>query len=153
MSIGLARLLVFTTSAAILVLEILAGRLLAPYLGVTIETFTGIIGTVLAGIAVGAWLGGRAADRFEPTRLLGPLLVAGGGLAMIAPSVVVAVGGTVTSVGPTEIVAMAGLAFLAPAAALSAVSPIVVKIRLNSLDRTGTVRSPPHHFEPRLAPQ
>ena len=52
--------LVFFTSASILVLEILAGRILAPFVGVTLETFTGIIGTVLAGIAVGAWLGGIA---------------------------------------------------------------------------------------------
>jgi hypothetical protein len=45
--------LVFFTSGAVLVLEILAARLLAPYVGVTLETYTGIIGVVLAGIAVG----------------------------------------------------------------------------------------------------
>ena len=56
-----ARALVFFTSAVVLVLEILAGRLLAPYIGVTLETFTAIIGTVLAGIALGSWVGGRAA--------------------------------------------------------------------------------------------
>ncbi|MDP8954677.1 MAG: fused MFS/spermidine synthase, partial [Actinomycetota bacterium] len=44
-----AAALVFCTSAAVLVLEILAGRLVAPYVGVSIETFTGVIGTVLAG--------------------------------------------------------------------------------------------------------
>ena len=44
----LAIALVVGTSAAILVLEILAGRLLAPYVGVSLETYTGIIGTVLA---------------------------------------------------------------------------------------------------------
>ena len=39
---------------------------MAPYVGVTLETFTGIIGVVLAGIAAGAWLGGRAADEVPP---------------------------------------------------------------------------------------
>src|SRR3712207_9468125 len=77
-----AAALVFTTSGAVLVLEILAGRLLAPYVGVTLETYTGIIGTVLAGIALGTWLGGRAADRWDPRRLIGPLLGAGGALAL-----------------------------------------------------------------------
>ncbi|MGC1207692.1 MAG: fused MFS/spermidine synthase, partial [Ornithinimicrobium sp.] len=48
-----AQVLVFVSSAAVLVLEILAGRLLAPYVGISLETFTGIIGTILAGIAVG----------------------------------------------------------------------------------------------------
>ncbi len=58
-----ARALVFFASASVLVLEILAGRMLAPFVGVTLETFTGIIGTVLAGIALGSWIGGRLADR------------------------------------------------------------------------------------------
>ena len=46
--------LVFAASGAVLVLEILAIRLLAPFVGSTLETYTVIIGTVLAGIAVGA---------------------------------------------------------------------------------------------------
>ncbi|MDP9020228.1 MAG: fused MFS/spermidine synthase, partial [Actinomycetota bacterium] len=63
-----AAALVFCTSAAVLVLEILAGRLVAPYVGVSIETFTGVIGTVLAGIALGSAAGGRLADRRDPRR-------------------------------------------------------------------------------------
>ena len=78
----LAILLVVGTSAAVLVLEILAGRLLAPYVGVSLNTYTGIIGTVLVGIAIGAWLGGVAADRFDPRRLIPLLLIVGGALAI-----------------------------------------------------------------------
>ena len=59
----LAGAVLFFTSGSVLVLEILAGRLLAPYLGVRLEVYTAIIGTVLAGISVGTWLGGRLADR------------------------------------------------------------------------------------------
>ena len=66
LSAWLAVALVFGTSAAVLVLEILASRLLAPYVGVSLETYTGIIGTILAGIAVGAWAGGVLADRVDP---------------------------------------------------------------------------------------
>lgn len=139
MSLIAARLLVFFTAAAVLVLEILAGRLLAPYLGITLETFTGIIGTVLAGISVGAWLGGRAADRMDPHRLLAPLLIAGGITAMLAPAIVTALGPALRAAGPAEIVLLAGFGFFAPAALLSAVSPVVVKIRLASLDQTGSV--------------
>ena len=43
MSAFVARALVFISSAAVLVMEILAGRLMAPYVGVSLETFTGII--------------------------------------------------------------------------------------------------------------
>lgn len=138
MSQPLARLLVFFTSASVLVIEILAARLLAPYLGVSLEVFTGIIGVILAGISVGAWLGGRAADRGDPQRLLGPLLVAGGLTAVAAPLVVDAIGPGL-STGPVSIVLASSLGFFAPAALLSAVPPIVVKIRLSSLNETGTV--------------
>ena len=39
-----AGILAFCTSASILVMEVLAGRLLAPYVGVTLETTSAIIG-------------------------------------------------------------------------------------------------------------
>lgn len=134
----LARTLVFVTSAAVLILEILAGRVLAPYLGVSLEVFTGIIGVILAGISVGAWAGGRAADRGEPRRLIGPLLVAGGLTAMAAPLIVDLVG-PAASIGPLSIVGLTLIGFFAPAAVLSAIPPIVVKIRLSSLQETGSV--------------
>ena len=56
----------FFASGAVLVVELLGLRLLAPYVGLTLETTTAIIGAVLAGIAAGAALGGRAADRVSP---------------------------------------------------------------------------------------
>ena len=134
----LARSLVFFTSAAVLVIEILAARILAPYLGVSLEVFTGIIGVILAGISIGAWLGGRTADRGEPRSLLGPLLVAGGVAAVASPLIVDLIGPAL-STGPASIVLASVLGFFAPAALLSAVPPIVVKIRLSSLDQTGSV--------------
>lgn len=131
--------LVFFTSASILVMEILAGRLMAPYLGVTIETFTGIIGTVLAAIALGNWLGGRAADRYDPRLLLGPLLIAGGITTILSPTIVAFFGPELRRAGPVEIVLLASLGFFLPGAVLAAISPAVVKLRLADLDETGTV--------------
>jgi len=130
--------LVFFTSAAVLVLEILAGRMMAPYVGVTLESFTGIIGTVLAGIALGNWLGGRAADRYPPERILPSILVVGGLLAILT-SPIVSTAGPAASTRPLDIVTLATLAFFAPAAVLSAVTPTVAKIRLHSLTETGSV--------------
>ncbi|MGH2688548.1 MAG: fused MFS/spermidine synthase, partial [Actinomycetota bacterium] len=66
--------LVFFTAAAVLIIEILAARLLAPFVGASLETYTAIIGTVLGGISLGTWVGGRLADRLDPRSLLGPLL-------------------------------------------------------------------------------
>lgn len=134
-----AAALVFCTSAAVLVLEILAGRLVAPYVGVSIETFTGVIGTVLAGIALGSAAGGRLADRRDARPLLGPTVALGGALALISLPVVSAVGPTVAGGGPAAIVVLAATAFFAPAAVLSAVSPMAAKLRLDSLAETGAV--------------
>jgi hypothetical protein len=131
--------LVFFASAAILVLEIMAGRLLAPYLGVTLETFTGIIGTVLAGISLGAWLGGRLADKRDPGTLLGPLLIAGGATTLLAPLLVRMVGPSVKAAGPVEIVFATTIGFFLPALVLSAVSPTIVKMQLDDLGHTGEV--------------
>ena len=134
-----AGLLVFGASAAILVLEILAGRLLAPYVGVTLETYSGIIGTVLAGISLGTFLGGRLADRVDPRRTLGPLLVAGGALSVcVLPAVRIA-GSLQLGGGTMAVVTLAFVGFFAPAAVLSAVSPTVVKLQLHDLDQTGGV--------------
>jgi spermidine synthase len=133
--------LVFYTSGAVLVVEILAGRLLAPYVGVSLETYTGVIGTVLAGIAAGTWTGGYVADRVDPRRALGPLLVAGGALCLASVPIVRAVGSLGGGVdgGSAEVVWMSLAAFFAPAAVLSAVTPTVVKLQLRDLDQTGTV--------------
>ncbi|MBX9921051.1 MAG: spermidine synthase, partial [Mycolicibacterium frederiksbergense] len=50
-----AAALVVISSAAVLVVEITALRLLAPYLGLTLETSTLVIGIALAAIALGSW--------------------------------------------------------------------------------------------------
>src|SRR5687768_11060229 len=96
----LAAVLVFTTSAAVLVLEILAGRLLAPSVGVSLETFTAVIGTCLAGIAAGSWLGGWLADWVPPRRMIGPAIAAGGVLALATVPIVRALGDSATEGGP-----------------------------------------------------
>lgn len=130
--------LVFGTSAAVLMLEILAGRLMAPYVGVSLETFTGIIGTMLAGIAAGAALGGSLADRRDPRPLIGPALIVGGALCWASLAVLRLVGPSIGT-GPAAIVVLTALAFLAPVTVLSAVPPMVAKLRLDSLDQTGSV--------------
>lgn len=49
-------------SAASLVVEIVAGRMLAPYVGMSLYTWTSVIAIVLVGFSVGHWWGGRIAE-------------------------------------------------------------------------------------------
>jgi spermidine synthase len=131
-------LLVSVTSGLVLVLEILAGRLMAPYVGVSLDTFTGIIGTILAGIATGAAFGGGLADRKDPVRLIAQALFFGGGLTWLSIPIVSVLGPNLGS-GPVAIVLLAACAFFLPAAALSGIGPMVAKLELESLDQTGSV--------------
>ncbi len=133
-----AAALLFGTSAVVLMLEVLAGRLMAPYVGVSQETFTGIIGTVLAGIALGAAVGGALADRYDPRRLIGPALVLGGALAWASLPILRMLGPGVGT-GAGAIVVLTAAAFLAPATVLSAVAPMVAKLQIESLDESGSV--------------
>jgi spermidine synthase/MFS family permease len=134
-----AAALVFISSAAVLVLEILAVRLMAPYVGVTLEVYTAIIGVVLAGIAVGSWLGGKAADRIDPRTIIGPLIVTGGVLSFVTIPLVDGLGAGIRGAGPATTTIITFLAFFAPAAVLTAVTPAIIKLQLASLDETGRV--------------
>lgn len=52
-----------SVAAASLVVEIVAGRMLAPYVGMSLYTWTSVIAVVLAGFSAGHWVGGRLAER------------------------------------------------------------------------------------------
>src|SRR5512135_1560024 len=67
--------IVFFSSAFIMVVELVAGRLIARHLGNSLYTWTSIIGVILAGMSIGNYVGGRLADRWRPEQLLGPLFL------------------------------------------------------------------------------
>ncbi len=135
-----AALVVFLAAGAVLVLEIAAIRLVAPYVGLTLETNSAVIGTALAAIAVGAWTGGRLADDRDAGRLLAPLLIGGGVLTMLSLPIVRYVGALVEGTPDAQVVLLLALVTIfAPVALLSAVSPMVVKLQLTDLAQTGTV--------------
>jgi MFS family permease len=134
-----AAALVFVASGAVLVLEILGIRLLAPYVGLTIETTTVIIGTVLAGIAAGAAVGGRAADRLDERRLLAGLLAVGGVLAIATVPIARGLGRALQDDAAAAATLIAALALFPPAAVLSAVTPTVARLQLRDLEETGAV--------------
>ncbi len=61
-------LVVATTGAAVLVIEIAATRVLSPYYGNTIYAVSSVISVILGALALGYWRGGIIADK-EPTFL------------------------------------------------------------------------------------
>ncbi len=137
MPAALAAALVVLSSGAVLVLEVLVSRLVAPYVGLTLETYTAAIGVALGAIAAGAALGGRLADRSDPRGWLGPALAVGGALVLSARPTVFAIGGGFRGLGPVGTVVLVLFAVAPAALVLSMVTPGVVKLRLRTLDETG----------------
>jgi len=134
-----AALLLFLLSGCVLVLEILAARLLAPYVGLSLETYTAIIGVVLAGIAAGQGVGGRIADQ-APWRpaLVGLILVGGISSAVTVP-IVTLFGEALEAPSLAAGVVLALAGFFVPTVALSATSPVITKAQLGSPENNGRV--------------
>ena len=133
-------IVVFTASACILVIEIVAGRILAPVIGVSLYTWTSIIGIVLAGISLGNYLGGRIADwRPDPTTL-GLILLAGGVSSLAILPIFALVSDLFDSVPilPRIVLIVTSL-FIAPSIILGMVTPVVIKLELKDLEQTGNV--------------
>ncbi|MFP5326563.1 MAG: fused MFS/spermidine synthase [Acidimicrobiia bacterium] len=139
MTRGFAAALLFVLSGAVLVMEILAARLLAPVVGLSLETYTAIIGVVLAGISVGHAVGGQLADRYGWRLVLAPCIAAGGLLTLAIVPAITILGEGVDDPGVIDAVALALAAFFFPTAALSAAAPIVTKAQLQDLEETGRV--------------
>lgn len=137
-----AYLVVFASSLCTLVLEIVAGRVLAPVVGVTLFSWTSIIGVVLAGIAVGNYGGGWLARRSaSPLMLATVLLAAGVATWMIAVAVrVVRLDAVLTQVPllARSLVLVAAL-FFVPSALLGTVTPLAAQLTVRHAAEAGAV--------------
>jgi spermidine synthase len=135
-----ANIVVFIASFCTLVIELVAGRIMAPYVGVSLYTWTSIIGVVLAGISIGAYLGGRIADRYPRSSTLGWLLFLSGlGAFSISPLTNLIGGAQFQTSLMTRILLVTTIIFFVPSCLLGMISPVVVKLTLNNLEKTGNV--------------
>jgi spermidine synthase len=132
-----ATALVFVAAGAVLMLEVMAVRLVAPYIGINLQVSSAVIGTALAAIAIGAWAGGKIADIVDPHRLIGRLLLVGGLTVLFELPVVQWAGRVLNGSSVIPVLVLAGLAIIVPATLLSTITPLVVKLQLRDLGRTG----------------
>jgi spermidine synthase/flagellar biosynthesis protein FliQ len=136
--IWLSCLLAFVSSFCTLVIELIAGRIMAPYIGVSLYTWTSIIGIVLAGMSAGNFFGGYVADRFASRRMLGLIFIAGSIATLSILVVTNAINGMTFGLSfLPRIVLSIALIFFVPSFVLGMVSPFVVKLALDNLERSG----------------
>jgi len=137
-----ANLIAFSSSFCVMVIELVAARILAPYIGVSLYTWTSIIGVILAGIALGNYLGGKLADR-RPSPILLMLIFFAGALAtiLILPTTKIVAQGDWFGKLPVmwNFALKTSFIFFLPAIILSMVSPMVIKLTLVDLGRTGGI--------------
>ncbi len=139
-SIWVANIIVFISSACTLILELIAGRILAPYIGVSLYTWTSIIGVCLAGISIGNYLGGRIADRWASPMTLSIIffvssLATLGVLAMTA--LFAATGLPIQLPLMARIISLTAVIFFLPVLIMGMVTPVVIKLTLVNLQTTG----------------
>jgi spermidine synthase len=83
--INLVRFLVFSSGAAIMGVEILASRLLAPYYGDTVYTWGSLIAVIMIALAIGYRRGGKDADRYASYVGLSNLFLMAGIFVVLIP--------------------------------------------------------------------
>jgi MFS family permease len=137
-----ASVFAFVGSGSLLVLEIVAGRIIAPNVGVSLYTWTSVIGTVLAGLTLGNYLGGKLADRRPGRTTLSAIYLAAAGasaLILFFARDVDAFTGPTSWPAILQVLWITGLMFFVPSVVLGMPTPMLVKLSLGSLDSTGRV--------------
>ncbi len=131
--------IVFVSSACIMIIELVASRIIAPIVGSSLYTWTSVIGIVLAGITLGNYLGGRLADRFASLKFLGIVY-----LAAALSCVIILATEPINRLIPgdwhiiTKLVVLITALFFVPCTLLGMMSPIVAKLAVSDLAKTGS---------------
>jgi spermidine synthase len=136
------RFITFVAGAAVMGLEIMASRLLAPSYGDTVYVWGNLIAVIMSALAVGYRRGGLAADRYPNFYRLSNLVFTAGVLILLipvtTPFVLEILGGFNLGNSAGSLVASIILLF-APTVYLGMVSPYAVKLCADDVVKIGGV--------------
>ena len=136
--------LVFTSGAVTLGMELSASRLIEPAFGNNQIVWAALIGLILLCLAVGAWLGGRLADRYPRRRELDLVLTLAAVGVALAPALsrpvlrLAVTGMAALDVGLLAAALLAVLLlFSIPGILLGTASPWALRLSMHSIDESG----------------
>src|SRR5258708_880653 len=143
-----AATLVFIGGFIMMVLEIIGARFLARDFGSSFHVWVSQIGVVLIALAVGYYLGGALADRWQRLSVLVALLMPAGVLLVLIPNCATWLITAIISRHPTDQpipilwqkldpVLGSALTFLLPCVVLATLSPYMIRLATHSLARVG----------------
>ena len=140
---------VFSTGAAVMLLEFAASRLMAPWFGTSIFVWGNIIGVVLIALSLGYYIGGRLADRNpQPERLFDIVWLAGVICSIIpifAYIITFQIGAAEVSSVSAVVQTIVGsfmvvlILFAIPIMLLGMVSPFVIRLATTTVEEAGKV--------------
>lgn len=120
----------FSTGVAVLVLEVAGTRILAPVFGVTVYTWTAVIGATLVALAAGYAIGGLLSERRRPRRSLFAALALAGVSAAWTPYLARWNDALLDAVGlRVGVLSASFLLFFLPLASLATVVPLLIRLR------------------------
>jgi len=138
--------LVFVTGAVTLGVELSASRLLEPVFGNNQIVWAALIGLILLYLAVGAWLGGKLADRFPALAVLERVVACGAvGVALIPVMSGPILRWAATGLDQWQVGLLLGalvailLIFSLPVILLGTVSPWAVRLAVTNVGEAGQV--------------
>lgn len=136
-----ARGTAFVAGFAIMTVELLAARIIAPYLGSSLYTWTAVIMAVMAGVGIGAWTGGRLADGKAAKLGLPASLALSSIFVFLIPAVSDLVGATFSGASISiqiRALIFSCIVFLPSSAVLGSLTPQLVKMDLKRLQESGS---------------
>ena len=133
---------VFLSGALTMMLELIAARVLSPYVGSSNLIWTTIIGIMLTSMSIGYWFGGKMADKNKENdiKILSNYLLVSAIATSIIPILEVVFIDVLSQLSNNLIfvaIICATVTFGIPSFLLATVSPIAVKIKNNSMDHIG----------------
>lgn len=131
----------FAAGFAVLTFELAATRIIAPYIGTTIYTWTSIIGVILASLAGGYALGGYLADKRKRLEDIVTLLLIAAAAILIVNLTkdwsLAHISGNSLSIKWQSLFASI-LLFAVPTVLLGAVSPYLTRMNLSVMETSGS---------------
>ncbi|HVM90723.1 MAG TPA: fused MFS/spermidine synthase [Verrucomicrobiae bacterium] len=133
--------IVFLASFCLMLVQIVAGRALAPFVGTSVYAWTGVIGATLAGLIFGSAAGGYLADRDASRKSLGQVLMCAGVATLLSNLVILLTGEYIAGSMPLvmRVWLMSIGAFFPAAYFLAMVSPLAARLSVHELGDAGRI--------------
>ncbi|MCK5084183.1 MAG: fused MFS/spermidine synthase [Candidatus Pacebacteria bacterium] len=131
-------LIVFSTGAVVMILELIGSRILAPALGTSIFIWTSLLGIILGAMSLGYFLGGKLADQNPNVKFFSLIIFTSGVLMFFIIIIKTSVLEFSVLLGMKNGAIFSAITLFAlPAVLLGAVSPYAARMAIKEVESSG----------------